>query len=58
MGQTLAMYEMRLILARLVWAFDIEAVPGNLLNWRTLKMFNNIELQPVMVKLKVRVGNK
>lgn len=56
LGQALAMIEMRLILARLVWAFDMEAVPGSLLDWRTLKLFNNVQMQPVMVTLKARVG--
>ena len=58
MGQTLAMFEMRLILARLLWALDIEAVPGSVLDWRTLRLFSNVELQPVMVRLKDRVGNE
>ena len=58
MGRTLAMFEMRLILARLLWAFDIEAVPGSVLDWRTLRLFSNVALQPFMVRLKDRVGNE
>ena len=48
------MFEMRLILARLVWAFEMEAVQGRILDWRTLKSFSIIQKQPVMVRSKAR----
>lgn len=54
-GQILAMFEMWLILARLVWVFDTEAVQGSILDWTTLNCFSTIQKQPVRVRLKARV---
>ncbi len=56
LGKTLAMFEMRLILARLAWAFEMEAVQGSIVDWGTLKLFNTVQKQPVMVKLQARGG--
>lgn len=50
------MFEMRLILARLAWAFEMEAVQGSIVDWGTLKLFNTVQKQPVMVKLQARGG--
>ena len=52
------MFEMRLILVRLAWAFEMEVVPGSVLDWRTLKTFMVVQKQPVMVRLKARVGKE
>ncbi|KAG8532482.1 uncharacterized protein KY384_002359 [Bacidia gigantensis] len=55
-GKQLAMGEMRLILAKLVWHFDFLAPEehGSILDWQTLKVFLTIEKEPVWVKLRLR----
>ncbi|KAH8590694.1 cytochrome P450 [Bisporella sp. PMI_857] len=49
-GKNLAWAEMRLIMARLVWAFDIEG-SGKPLRWATQKTFLLVEKQPILVKI-------
>lgn len=56
LGEHLAWFEMRLILARLVWAFDMEAGDGKSLDWTTLKTYVLVQKRPVSVRLKARVG--
>ena len=54
LGRNLAYAEMRLILARLVWSFDIE-FPGHLSecpNWWEQKMFLLTEKEPLHVRLR------
>ncbi|MCJ1248520.1 hypothetical protein MMC30_005738 [Trapelia coarctata] len=53
-GQDVAWSEMRLVLARLVWAFDMEAGGGKLVDWKTLKNYFLVEKEPVLVRLTVR----
>lgn len=54
-GQDIAWVEMRLILARLLWNFDISiADPANPLHWNSLKTYLFVEKKPVMVRLKPR----
>uniref|UniRef100_A0A1Y1MUP6 Cytochrome P450 n=2 Tax=Photinus pyralis TaxID=7054 RepID=A0A1Y1MUP6_PHOPY len=54
MGQYIAWAEMRLILSRLLWKFDIEAVKENMIRWEDLRTFLLVEKKPVILKLKVR----
>ena len=49
------MLEMQLVLARLVWAFDLEAVQGSSFDLESLKTFVVVQKQPFMVRLKARV---
>lgn len=53
LGQGVAWAEMRLILASLVWAFDIEAVRA--LDWAQQKTYLVWEKEPFEVRLQRRV---
>ncbi|KAI1131180.1 cytochrome P450 [Nemania abortiva] len=54
MGQQLALAEMRLILAKLIWRFDFRAVEGKTLQWEKLRTFLLVEKKPIMVHLSPR----
>ena len=45
---------MRLILARVVWAFDIEMGPDKGVDWEAQKVFFLVQKRPLEVGLKVR----
>jgi hypothetical protein len=47
---------MRLLLARLVWAFDMEAGGEKPLDWKTLRNYFLVEKKPVEVRLTVRMS--
>jgi cytochrome P450 len=54
MGQPLAWAELRLILARLLWNFDVSVPVGSTLsNWTDQKIYWTWEKQPLEVNLKV-----
>jgi cytochrome P450 len=55
-GRLLAWAEMRLILARLVWRFDLLPVdtPAGKLQWDEQRTFTVVERQPFEVRLKRR----
>lgn len=53
-GKILALAEMRLILARLVWAFDISPDPDRILDWTKLKSMIMVEKAPMFLHLKPR----
>jgi cytochrome P450 len=55
MGQHLAWAEMRLILAKLLFTFDLEAVAGKQFRWEELRTFLLVEKRPIYVRLKARV---
>jgi hypothetical protein len=50
------MAELRLILARLVWRFDVHQVDTDAgrLEWTSQRTFSVVERQPFEVRLKVR----
>ncbi|KAK7935354.1 hypothetical protein PG985_000849 [Apiospora marii] len=54
MGQHLAWAEMRLVLARLLWEFDLHAVEGRRVRWEDLRTFLLVEKKPVEVRLGLR----
>ncbi|KAI0108785.1 cytochrome P450 [Hypoxylon sp. NC0597] len=54
LGQNLAWAEMRLILSKLIWTFDIESATR--LDWESLKTFLLVEKKPIEVKIKARQG--
>ncbi|KAK2603870.1 hypothetical protein QQS21_003905 [Conoideocrella luteorostrata] len=54
LGKSLAWAEMRLILARLVWAFNISVDPDRAVDWTKLRAMMTIEKQPMLVRLKIR----
>jgi cytochrome P450 len=55
-GRPLALAEARTILAKLVWAFDIEEVDtkAGRRAWEEEKTYSIIEKQPFEIKLKIR----
>ena len=54
-GKELAWAEMLLVVARMVWNFDISiADPSKPLDWMKLKTFMLVQREPIMVRLKVR----
>ncbi|TWU70472.1 RNA polymerase II mediator complex subunit [Metarhizium rileyi] len=53
-GKMLALAELRLILARLVWAFDISLDPNRVLDWTKLKTMFVVEKEPMFLRLKMR----
>lgn len=57
-GKPLAMAELHLVLARMVWRFDLEKVnteAGNL-KWHEQRVFTVVERKPFEVKLRARLG--
>ncbi|KAE8351605.1 cytochrome P450 [Aspergillus coremiiformis] len=52
-GRTLAYMEMRLLMALVLWHFDLELCPGSE-NWNNQRVFNLWEKPELMVKLLVR----
>ncbi|KAF2869677.1 isotrichodermin C-15 hydroxylase [Massariosphaeria phaeospora] len=54
MGQHLAWAEMRLILAKLLWTFDVAAIEGKSLRWEDLRTFLLVEKKPVEVRMTLR----
>lgn len=53
MGRHLAWAEMRLIMARLLWAFDLEAA-GPVLPWNQLRTFLLVEKKPLEIRIRAR----
>jgi cytochrome P450 len=54
MGQHLAWAEMRLILSKLLFTFDFEAVQGEIFRWEELRTFLLVEKRPIYVRIKPR----
>lgn len=54
MGQHLAWAEMRLILSKMLYTFDLEAVEGKSFRWEELRTYLLVEKRPVYVKIKSR----
>ncbi|EXJ87227.1 hypothetical protein A1O3_04186 [Capronia epimyces CBS 606.96] len=51
-GKNLAFLEMRLVLARLLWEFNLELVPGPKKKWDDARVFLIWEKNPLYVRLK------
>lgn len=47
---------MRLMLAKLIWNFDMSLVPDKRLRWEDLRTFLLVEKKPVVVKMSLRSG--
>lgn len=45
---------MRLVLAKLVWTFDVEVIEGKKVKWEELRTFLLVEKRPVEVRLRLR----
>jgi cytochrome P450 len=55
LGKNLAYIEMRMILARMIWNFEMELMPEST-SWKDQKTFILWEKHPLMVKLSLREG--
>lgn len=56
LGRSLAWAEMRLLISRLLWAFDVSEDPGNSLDWESLRAMMLVEKQPMELRLRPRTG--
>ncbi|KAL4901619.1 cytochrome P450 [Aspergillus multicolor] len=54
LGQQLAWAEMRLILAKLVWTFDFEAIKGQCVRWEHLRTYLLVKRKPINVRIALR----
>ena len=54
LGKQLARAEMRICLAKLLWAFDFEVDEGKGLDWTTLKTLMIVQKQPIEIRVKLR----
>lgn len=54
LGQNLAWAEMRLVLAYLIWEFDIGPGLGPWLRWESLRTFLLVEKKPLLLQLNSR----
>lgn len=54
MGQNLAWAEMRLILVKLLYTFDIAAIEGERVDWEDLRTFLLVEKKPIKFRLQLR----
>ena len=55
-GKRLAQAQIRTVVARLVWEFDFEEVPGHRLDWAKQKTYIVVEKEPMLIRLRVREG--
>lgn len=54
MGKSFALAEMRIVLARLVWKFDLSVAPGKQIDWNELKTFVVVQKEPINIAIKPR----
>jgi hypothetical protein len=47
---------MRLVLAKILWKFDVHAVRGKELEWEHLRTFLLVEKKPIVVRMTLRQG--
>jgi cytochrome P450 len=55
-GKLLAWAELRIVLATLLFQFEIDVVPGKLLVWEDFGTFIVVEKVPIFINIKSRVG--
>lgn len=55
MGQLLAWAEMRLVLCKLLWSFDVTPSRGDKVAWEDLRTFLLVEKKPIKFGLEPRV---
>jgi cytochrome P450 len=54
-GKLLAWSELRIVLAMLLFQFEIDNVPGKVLVWEDLRTFIVVEKAPIFINIKPRV---
>jgi len=58
LGKSVALAELRLVLARLVWTFDLKTAPGEQINWLDLKNYVVVQKRPIKIRIKLRKLSK
>ncbi|MCJ1448317.1 MAG: RNA polymerase II mediator complex subunit [Stictis urceolatum] len=58
LGKPIAWAELRLLLTRFLWAFDVEEEPGKGLVWDDQEMLVMVHKKPFFVRIKAREGAK
>ncbi|KAK3394591.1 cytochrome P450 [Podospora didyma] len=53
-GKGFALAEMRLVLARVVWRFEVSTAPGKQVDWNELKTYILVEKVPIEIVIKER----
>ena len=56
LGRPLAWLEMRLVVTRILWAFDITEEEGKHVEFDDFPMMMMVEKQPIMLRLRAREG--
>lgn len=54
LGKSVALSELRLVLARLVWTFDLDTASGQQVNWLDLKTYIVVQKKPIQIRIKLR----
>ncbi len=54
LGKSFALAEMRLVLARLVWSFDISIALGKRVDWNRVKTYVVVQKEAIEVAIKER----
>jgi cytochrome P450 len=54
LGQNFAWFELRLIIAKLIFNFEIRAEDGFQLDWQALRIYLSVERNAVVVRLRAR----
>lgn len=54
LGKFVALAELRVVLARLVWNFDLSIAPGKQINWMDLKTYIVVQKEPIKIMIKAR----
>lgn len=57
-GKSFALAEMRLVLARLLWRFDLAMAPGCQIDWNKLKTYVVVEKEAINLSIKDRAGSE
>ena len=56
LGQPLAWIELRLVVTRLLWAFDFLEEPGDRVNFDGFPVLTLVQKQPMNLRVKARLG--
>lgn len=51
LGKLVALAELRLVLARLVWNFDLSVAPERQINWMDLKTYIVVQKEPIKIMI-------
>jgi cytochrome P450 len=57
LGKSVALAEMRIVLTKLVWTFELSATSGGLVNWKELKNYIVVQKEPIHIVVGLRKGS-